>query len=333
VFEGLPKIELHCHLDASVRVQTVAELAQKLGLGIPQPLPAALIAPETCLDLADYIRRIDFALEVMQEYDAISRIAREFVEELAADGVIYGEVRFAPQLHRRRGLSLQDVLNAVHEGLVEGGKQFGVHTGLIVCCLRHEPPALSLEIAKLAIANRDKVCALDLAGDEARFAGAPHGEAFRLAREANLPRTVHAGEASGPESVAEALDVLFAERIGHGVRIESNSQIVTRIRGDAVPLEICPSSNVLTRAVTSIEAHPIDRLMQKGVRVTVSTDGRTVSDTHVTKEFERLAHCWGWGLAEFWTCQKNAAEAAFASPQVRRELLATIEQFAVSAPG
>lgn len=333
MFEGLPKIELHCHLDASVRVQTVAELAQKLGLGIPQPLPAALIAPETCLDLADYIRRIDFALEVMQEYDAISRIAREFVEDLAADGVIYGEVRFAPQLHRRRGLSLQDVLNAVHEGLVEGGKQFGVHTGLILCCLRHEPPALSLEIAKLAIANRDKVCALDLAGDEARFAGAPHAEAFRLAREANLPRTVHAGEASGPESVAEALDVLFAERIGHGVRIESNSQIVTRIRGDAVPLEICPSSNVLTRAVTSIEAHPIDRLMQKGVRVTVSTDGRTVSDTHVTKEFERLAHCWGWGLAEFWTCQKNAAEAAFASPQVRRELLATIEQFAVSAPG
>jgi adenosine deaminase len=333
VFEGLPKIELHCHLDASVRVQTVAELAQKLGLRLPQPLRAALIAPETCLDPADYIRRIDFALEVMQEYDAISRIAREFVEDLAADGVVYGEVRFAPQLHRRHGLSLQDVLNAVHEGLVEGGKQFGVHTGLILCCLRHEPPALSLEIAKLAIANRDKVCALDLAGDEARFPGAPHAEAFRLAREANLPRTVHAGEASGPESVSEALDVLFAERIGHGVRIESNSQIITRIRGDAVPLEICPSSNVLTRAVRSMEAHPIDRLMRKGVRVTVSTDGRTVSDTHVTKEFERLAHCWGWGLAEFWTCQKNAAEAAFASPQVRRELLATIEQFAVSAPG
>jgi adenosine deaminase len=333
VFEGLPKIELHCHLDASVRVQTVAELAQKLRLRIPQPLRAALIAPETCLGLADYIRRIDFALEVMQEYVALSRIAQEFVEDLAADGVIYGEVRFAPQLHRRRGLSLQDVLNAVHEGLVEGGKQFGVRTGLILCCLRHEPAALSLEIAKLAITNRDKVCALDLAGDEARFPGAPHAQAFRLAWEANLPRTVHAGEASGPESVTEALDVLFAERIGHGVRIESNSQIVTRIRGDAVPLEICPSSNVLTRAVESVDTHPIDRLMREGLRVTVSTDGRTVSETNVTKEFERLAHCWGWGLAEFWTCQKNAAEAAFAASQVRGELLATIEQFALSAPG
>jgi adenosine deaminase len=330
MFHGLPKIELHCHLDASVRLHTVADIAQKLGLKVPD-FRAALVAPETCLDLADYIRRIDLALEVMQEYGALTRIAREFVEDLAADGVIYGEVRFAPQLHRRRGLALQQIVDAVHEGLMEGEREFGVPTGLILCCLRHDPPALSLEIAKLAVANMQKVCALDLAGDEARFAGEPHAAAFQLARDAGLARTVHAGEAAGPKSVIEALDVLGAERIGHGVRVEADPQLVARIRREAIPLEMCPISNFKTRAVASLRSHPINRLMREGVRVTVSTDGRTVCENTVTGEFEKLAECWGWGLNEFWLCQKHAAEAAFVSSQFRQQLLAKIEQLAVSS--
>src|SRR5919109_2129616 len=261
MFQGLPKIELHCHLDASVRVQTVGDIGRKLGLKIPD-LRAALIAPETCLDLADYIKRIDLALEVMQDYESLARIACEYVEDVAADGVIYGEVRFAPQLHTRRGLSLQDVLNAVSEGLAEGQRRFGVPMGLIVCCLRHQPTELSVAVANLAINNRDKVCALDLAGDEARFGGAVHAAAFQLARDAGLPRTVHAGEAAGAGSAVEALDLLHAQRIGHGVRVDSDPQLVTRIRGEAIPLEMCPISNVKTRAVASVKAHPIDRLLR-----------------------------------------------------------------------
>src|SRR5215475_103345 len=178
MFQGLPKIELHCHLDASVRVQTVGDIAQKLGLTIPD-LRAALVAPESCLDLADYIKRIDLALDVMQDYESLARIAFEYVEDLASDGIIYGEVRFAPQLHLRRGLALQDVLNAVSEGLAQGERRFGVPTGLILCCLRHQPTETSVAVAKLAIKNRDKVCALDLAGDEARFSGAAHAAAFQ----------------------------------------------------------------------------------------------------------------------------------------------------------
>lgn len=325
MFKALPKIELHSHLDASVRVQTVADIGRKLGLEIPD-LRAALVAPETCLDLADYIKRIDLALEVMQDYESLARIAREYVEDLAAENVIYGEVRFAPQLHTRRGLSMQEVVDAVHEGLVAGGQEFGVRTGLIVCCLRHDPPALSVAVAKLAIANRDKVCALDLAGDEARFPGAPHAPAFQLAREAQLPRTVHAGEAAGPESAVEALDLLAAQRIGHGVRVEADPELVKRIQREFVPLEMCPLSNVKTRSVASLKLHPLDRLLRKGLRVTVSTDGRTVCETTVTSEFERLAQHWGWGVQEFWQCQKNAAEAAFVTPEVRRELLAQVEQ-------
>jgi adenosine deaminase len=325
MFKALPKIELHSHLDASVRVQTVADIGRKLGLRIPD-LRAALVAPETCLDLADYIKRIDLALEVMQDYESLARIAREYVEDLAAENVIYGEVRFAPQLHTLRGLSMQQVVDAVHEGLVAGSREFGVRTGLILCCLRHDPPALSVAVAKLAIANRDKVCALDLAGDEACFPGAPHAPAFQLAREAQLPRTVHAGEAAGPESAVEALDLLAAQRIGHGVRVEADPELVKRIQRESIPLEMCPLSNVKTRSVASLKLHPLDRLLRKGLRVTVSTDGRTVCETTVTSEFERLAQHWGWGLQEFWQCQKNAAEAAFVTPEVRRELLAQVEQ-------
>jgi adenosine deaminase len=320
-YKALPKIELHCHLDASLRVATVAELGRKIGLDLPNPLEPALIAPECCIDLADYLVRIDLALQVMQQRDYLVRIAREVVEDLAADGVIYGEIRFAPQLHLRNGLNMQEVLDAVDEGLKQGEQQTGTKTGLIVCCLRHEPGELSLEIAKLAVNNRDKVCALDLAGDEARFIGAPHAEAFALAKREGLRRTVHAGEAAGAESIREAIDLLGAERIGHGVRIEESSELQERAKAMRLPLEMCPLSNVQTRAAKSMPEHPIDRLFRKELHVTANTDCRTVSLTSLTKEFERLQNTFHWGAAEFHQCQRNSAEAAFVSDEVRADLL------------
>ena len=323
-FRKLPKIELHCHLDASVRIATVAELGRQIGLTLPEPLAPALVAPELCLDLADFLLRIDLALEVMQHRGQLVRIAREFVEDLALDGVIYGEVRFAPQLHLRQGLLLQEVVDAVHEGLLQGEREFGVATGLILCCLRHESATRSVEIAKLALANRDKVCGLDLAGDESRFTGAAHAEAFALARAEGLRRTVHAGEAAGADSVREALELLGAERIGHGVRIKESVDLEEAVRNAAVALEMCPLSNVQTRAATSLGNHPIDRLLRKGLRVTVSTDARTVSSTTVSAEFDRLATTFGWGAGEFWRCQHHAAEAAFVSPQMREVLSAKL---------
>jgi adenosine deaminase len=320
-YNSLPKIELHCHLDASLRVATVAELGRKIGLDLPSPLEPALIAPECCIDLADYLVRIDLALEVMQHREHLVRIAREVVEDLAADGVIYGEIRFAPQLHLRNGLNMQEVLNAVHEGLKQGEQQTGMRTGLIVCCLRHEPGERSLEIAKLAVNNRDKVCALDLAGDEARYIGAPHAEAFALAKREGLRRTVHAGEAAGAESIREAIDVLGAERIGHGVRITESDELQDRAKAARLPLEMCPLSNVQTRAASSLPGHPIDRLFRKGLHVTVNTDCRTVSLTTITKEFQRLESTFHWGEAEFHQCQRNSVEAAFVTEEVRADLM------------
>jgi adenosine deaminase len=320
-FKSLPKIELHCHLDASVRVSTVAELGRKIGLSLPVPLEPALVAPECCIDLADYLVRIDLALEVMQHRDHLVRIAREIVEDLAADGNIYGEIRFAPQLHLRNGLNMQEVLDAVHEGLQQGEQQTGMKAGLIVCCLRHESGERSLEIAKLAVNNRDKVCALDLAGDEARYIGAPHAEAFALAKREGLRRTVHAGEAAGADSIREAIDLLGAERIGHGVRIEESSELQERAKAARLPLEMCPLSNVQTRAANSLPEHPIERLFRKGLHVTVNTDCRTVSLTTLTKEFERLENTFNWDADEFHQCQRNSVEAAFVSDEVRADLL------------
>jgi adenosine deaminase len=280
------------------------------------------VAPEVCADLADLLSRIDLALEVMQRPLDLVRIAGELVEDLADDGVVYGEVRFAPQLHTRRGLSPQQVVDAVAGALRAAGERHGVETGLILCCLRHESPTQSRAVAELAVANRHQVCALDLAGDEGAFpSAAPHRDAFAIAREAGLRRTAHAGENGGASCVAEALDVLGAERIGHGVRVVEDGALVDRVIADAVTLEMCPRSNVQTRAAASLAAHPIDGLLRRGARVTVSTDGRTTCGTTVTAEFERLGAQFGLGRAEFDACQRNAARGAFLDERRRESLV------------
>jgi adenosine deaminase len=317
-----PKVELHNHLDAGVRVQTVGEIGREIGLELPADLDAALVAPEVCHDLADLLARIDLALEVMQRPADLARIARDLVEDLAADGVIYGEVRFAPQLHTRRGMAPQQVVETVSDALRAAGERHGVQTGLILCCLRHESATQSLAVAELALRNRPRVCALDLAGDEGGFpAAAAHADAFGLARDAGLHRTVHAGENGGAASVREALDLLGAERLGHGVRVVEDDGMVERVIADAVALEMCPHSNVQTRAVASLAEHPSDRLLRRGARVTISTDGRTTCGTTVTDEFLRLARQFGWGRAEFTACQVHAARGAFLDEAGRERLL------------
>lgn len=321
-FRSLPKLELHCHLDTGVRPETVADIGRELGLPLPDRLAEALVAPEGSRDLADVLSRVALEVGVMQRPQDIRRVAHELVEDLARDGVFYAEVRFAPQLHTRLGLTLQQVLEAARAGLAEGAERWGVELGLILCCLRHQTAAESLAVAQLAAANRGSVCALDLAGDEGSHpSAATHAPAFTLARSAGLHATVHAGENGGPERVLEALDVLGAQRIGHGVRVEGDGALLARLQAEAVPLDMCPRSNVLTQAVPRLADHPIDRLLRRGLRVTVSTDGRTLIGTTLTAEFERLAEQFGWGLAEFAQCQRNAARAAFVPEPARERLL------------
>jgi adenosine deaminase len=254
---------------------------------------------------------IDVALDVLQTPHALHRAAAELVDDWSRDHVVYGEVRFAPQLHTRAGMRVDDAIDAVAAGLADGAAATGVRTGLLLCCLRHQRPQRSLEIADAAVRRRDVVAGLDLAGDE-RYPGTAHREAFDLAHAVGLPVTVHAGEAAGPASVWEALDVLGACRIGHGVRSIGDAALLDRLRRDQITLETCPRCNVLTGAVPAITAHPADQLLRAGLRITISTDARTTADTTLDAEFDTLAAAFGWSHAEEQLCQDNAARAAFA---------------------
>ncbi|MFF5226013.1 adenosine deaminase [Dactylosporangium sp. NPDC000521] len=304
------RYELHCHLDGSVRPGTIAALAAEQGLELPAPVRRLAVAPPDVGSLRAFLPYIDVALDVLQTPAALERAAEELVEDWHRDRVGYGEVRFAPQLHTRAGMRLDDAIDAVAAGLARGAAATGVRTGLLLCCLRHQRPEQSLEVADVAVRRRDAVAGLDLAGDEG-FPGAAHREAFDLAHAAGLPVTVHAGEAAGPQSVWEAIDVLGARRIGHGVRSTADAALLDRLRRDGIALETCPRCNVLTAAVPAITDHPADRLLRAGLKVTVSTDTRTTADTTLDEEFAVLSAAFGWTAAEERLCQANAAEAAF----------------------
>lgn len=316
----LPKLELHLHLDGCARPATLRELAVERGL--PPPLDAEVIAPPQCDDLRDYILRIDRALDLLQDAPALARVSREVVEDLADDGVVYAEIRFAPQLHTRLGLSMQAVLDTVAEAVAEASAATGVETRLILCALRHQPVEVGEAVAELGVANRPRgqVAALDLAGDEGRFEGAPFARAFDLARRGGLRRTVHAGEARGPTSIREALDSLGAERIGHGVRIVGDAALMDEVRRRGLALETCPTSNVQTRAVRTLADHPADALLRAGLRVTVNCDGHTATPTSLSREWARLAGQFGWNLTEFAAVTRHALDAAFIDAATRRRL-------------
>jgi adenosine deaminase len=306
-----PRYELHCHLDASVRPETIAALATEQALDLSAPVRQLAVAPPDVGSLHAFLPYIDIALDVLQTPHALHRAAAELVDDWSRDHVVYGEVRFAPQLHTRAGMRVDDAVDAVAAGLADGAVATGVRTGLLLCCLRHQRPQQSLEIADAAVRRRDVVAGLDLAGDERR-PGAPHREAFDLAHAAGLPVTVHAGEAAGSASVWEALDVLGACRIGHGVRSIGDAALLDRLRRDQITLETCPRCNVLTGAVPTITAHPADQLLRAGLRITISTDARTTADTTLDAEFDTLAAAFGWSSVEEQLCQDNAARAAFA---------------------
>ncbi len=310
----LHRYELHCHLDGSLRPSTIAELAATQNLDLPAPVRRLAVAPTDVGSLAAFLPYIDIALDVLQTPQALRRAASDLVTDWQRDQVAYGEVRFAPQLHTRAGMTLDDAVTAVAAGLADGAAATGVHTGLLLCCLRHQPPQVSLTVADTAVRRRDVVAGLDLAGDE-RHSGAAYREAFDLAHAAGLPVTVHAGEAAGPASVWEALDVLGARRIGHGVRSVHDTALLDRLRRDEITLETCPRCNVLTQAVPTLADHPADRLLRAGLRVTVNTDTRTTADTTLDAEFTAMATTFGWTTDEERRCRDNAAHGAFAAPQ------------------
>ena len=288
-FQSLPKADLHVHLDGSLRLSTIVDLAREENVELPSYEPAELRRimhlGENCGSLAEYLKAFDVTLRVMQTESSLFRIAYELGEDAAGENVRYMEVRYAPMLHTQRGLQLTRVIEAVLAGLKAARDKFGIESNVIICGIRNVSPASSLEMAELAVAYKGRgVVGFDLAGAEYDHPAKHHRAAFQLVRDNNINVTIHAGEAYGPESIAQAIHVCGAHRIGHGCRLREDGDLLHYVNDHRIPLECCPSSNVQTGAVRDLSSHPLKLYFNLGLRVTVNTDNRLVTDTTVSKE-------------------------------------------------
>ncbi|MEA2628083.1 MAG: adenosine deaminase [Chloroflexota bacterium] len=304
IFKAWRKAELHCHLDGAVRASTAEELATEQGLDLRRPL--RLVAPEDCPSQAVYISYFDDAIAVLQTAAALERAALELCVDSAAENIDYLEVRWAPRLHLRSGLTTGEVIQAVLGGLAAAP----LRAVAIVCAMRHHTVEDNIALAKEAGRFAGKgVVGFDLAGDEVLYPAAPQRPAFEAARAAGLRLTCHAGEAGDPSNVEEALE-LRVERIAHGVIGARDPRIVERLRSEGVVLDLCPTANWKCKAVARLAEHPLPALVRAGVRCTISTDSRTVAGTSLSREFQ-LASGMGLSDEELKRCNETAYAAKF----------------------
>ena len=289
VFKALPKTDLHVHLDGSLRLETILDLAQQQRIELPasnvEGLRQAIGCGSNFGSLVEYLRGFSITLLVMQTEEALERIAFELAEDAHRENVRYMEVRYAPMLHTQRGLKLTKVVEAVLNGLRRARETYGIKATVIICGIRNISAESSYQMAELAVAYKGRgVVGFDLAGAEADFPAKHHRAAFQLVRDNNINCTIHAGEAYGPESIAQAIHVCGAHRIGHGCRLREDGDLMQYLNDHRVPLECCPSSNVQTGAVKDLASHPLKLYFDLGLRVTVNTDNRLITDTSVSKE-------------------------------------------------
>ncbi len=328
---SVPKVLLHDHLDGGLRPATIVELADEVGHALPADDADALgrwfVESADSGSLPRYLETFDHTVAVMQRADHLRRVARECVEDLAADGVVYAEVRYAPEQHLGAGLTLDEVVHAVQDGIDEGtaavasGGGRPVVVRQLLTAMRHA--ARSREIAELAVDHRDRgVVGFDIAGAEAGYPPSRHLDAFEHMKRSNAHFTIHAGEAFGLPSIWEALQWCGADRLGHGVRLIDDIEVrddgevrlgrlASYVRDTRVPLELCPHSNVQTGAAASIAEHPIGLLARLKFRVTVNTDNRLMSGTSMTREMQALVEAFGWGLEDLRWVTVNAMKSAF----------------------
>jgi adenosine deaminase len=289
IVKRLPKTDIHCHLDGCLRPKTMLELAAAQGVKLPTrtlaELTRLLIAGKRIRSLGDYLRIFDLTLSVMQEREALYRVAYELAEDCAAENVRHLEVRYSPILHRAHRLKWEDIIEPVIKWLADAGAQHNMSTGTIICGIRSMAPKTSLHLAELAVEYKGKgVLAFDLAGQEKDYPAKAHRAAFQRILKNNINSTVHAGEGFGAASIAQALHYCGAHRIGHGTRLREDKDLMRYVTDHRIPLEVCLSSNVQTRTVRSIKDHPFGFYFKQGLRVTLNTDSRLISDTTVSKE-------------------------------------------------
>jgi len=291
--KSLPKAELHCHLDGSIRVETILELAKKHNVELPKTnhdeLQSYLEVGDDCEDLLDYLKAFSVTNSVLQTFDALTRVAFELSEDAAEENIRVLEIRFSPLLHTEKGLTLSEIVEAVIDGKSKAEEQYNIRVGLILCGIRSMSPELSMDLAEVAINYKNKgVVAYDLAGPEENHPAKDHKEAFFKIINNNINTTVHAGEAYGPESIHQAIHYTRANRIGHGTRLREDPELLHFVNDHRIPLEMCVNCNVQTKTVTSLEDHPIKEYLDQGIRVTINTDNRLISKTTLTNEYKTV---------------------------------------------
>ncbi len=331
VFQELPKTDLHVHLDGSLRLETLLELGREQNVSLPATdaagLAQAMHVGENTGSLERYLEAFDITLCVLQSEAALYRVAFELAQDAAAENVRYMEVRYSPMLHTRRGLRLTQVVETVLRGLHDAGVAHGIESRLILCGIRNISPEHSLSMAELVVAYKGRgVVGFDLAGAEYDYPPKDHQEAFALVRRNNINVTIHAGEAYGPASVAQALHVCGAHRIGHGCRLREDGDLLHYVVDHRIPLECCPSSNLQTGAIKSLPAHPIRLYFNLGARVTVNTDNRLITDTSVSKELWLLHTQMGFRLSEIKLIIMNGFKSAFLPFHEKRHFLRVISK-------
>jgi adenosine deaminase len=316
VVQRLPKTDIHCHLDGCLRPRTILELAEAQGVKLPTTnlakLTRLLEAGKRTRNLGDYLKIFDITLSVLQDRDALYRVAYELAEDAAAENVKHLEVRYSPILHRKKRLPFDGIVEAVVGGLDEAGRTYGLSTGVIICGIRSMSPRTSMALAELAVAFKGRgVLAFDLAGQEKDYPAKAHRDAFQLILKHNMNSTVHAGEAFGPASIGHALHYCGAHRIGHGTRLREDPDLMRYVNDHRIPLEVCLSSNLQTRAVPSIRQHPFHYYFKQGLRVTLNTDSRLISATTASDELALAARAFRLSPYELKKIIINGFKSAF----------------------
>lgn len=331
IVQRLPKTDLHVHLDGSLRLSTILELAEEQGVQLPgsneDELARAIHMGETCDDLRDYLTAFDVTLSVLQSEEALYRAAYELAEDAALENVRYMEVRYSPILHTRNHVPLTRILESVLEGLEAARRHYDIKCNVIVCGIRHIAPEQSLRLAELAVAYKNKgVVGFDLAGAEYDYPAKKHRDAFFLIRQNNVNSTIHAGEAYGPESVHQAIHICGAHRIGHGTRLREDGDLLNYVNDQRIPLEVCLTSNIQTRAVQDLDNHPLKFYYDFGIRVTLNTDNRLVTNTTVTDEYMRAVEAFRFGTRDLRQLTFNGFKSAFLPFHERQALLRQVNE-------
>lgn len=325
ILQKMPKVELHSHLDCTLSFNVVSQLAPGT---TEREYWENYVAPAQCLSLANYLEYTRNGVQLQQSQRALQLVVQDLFRQLASENIIYTEIRFAPLLHTAKGLSVETVVETVEAACDKAVAENNIEAQLILCTLRHFSKAESMLTAELAHTFAGtRIVAFDIAGDEAGFSLQEHEAAFRFALKRGIPITAHAGEALGPESVWQTLHTCQPARIGHGIHSINDPKLIDELRRRHIHLEICPICNVQTGATASLETHPVNRLFDEGLSIGINTDTRGITNTTLTKEYENLAHVFGWTPHHFKVCNHHALEASFLPAEKKARLKAILDSF------